>query len=438
MLIFLNPDNTPVQNTEFLQAHLDKGGTIRLEKPGVYDVTGPLFIGNDTALEFGPGVVIRRAPHDGNAHPFIVNKGLFSHEWNHNIRIEGLHLVTNGVDLTHLSIYPGLRGHLAFLGVRDLVIRDYECLDLTLLGYGIHICSFENVLLERLYIAGDKDGVHLSDGRYFTIRDSRFGTYDDAIALNAYDYCLSTAVYGWVEDGLIENCHDFDIRKSAGHFCRMLGGTWTDWHKGMEVQNSTLAVHNGNLYSVCLPIPPQKRKTPLISNVPPEHTSGIVEWGGVPWRYVKKHDGQYEASCRRITFRDIYLHKPRIAFGFTMEGGLWSNSCPKGLKLPMMEDFVFDGIHAECDLMSVFAGSHPARNIRVFNSTLRGPVIHASVFQDHQASEYPPMDFVFTGVNIPQPAELFCPETTERKLSFQFYGCSGGIPDQPNPTTPRK
>ncbi|MBO5725278.1 MAG: hypothetical protein J6S58_10665, partial [Lentisphaeria bacterium] len=97
----------PVQNTVLLQQALDQGGTIRVEEPGIYDVEGPLWIGSNTSLEFGAGVVIRRSP-GGQSKPFIVNKGLFKGEWNDHIRIEGLHLVTNGVDLTHFSIYPGV------------------------------------------------------------------------------------------------------------------------------------------------------------------------------------------------------------------------------------------------------------------------------------------------------------------------------------------
>lgn len=425
MIVKLKPEDGPVKNTAILQKYLDAGGTVRLEQPGTYELTGPLLIGSETALEFGPGVIVRRSAEGHRNGPLIVNRGTFSGEWDHHIRIEGLRLVTGGVDLTHHSIYPGLRGHLAFLRVRDLIIRDYECLDLTKLGYGIHICNFENILLERLHIEGDKDGVHLSNGRYFTIRDSRFGTYDDAIALNAYDYCLSTATYGWVEDGLIENCHDLNKGKPAGFFCRMLGGAWTDWHEGMEVQNSTLAVHQGHLYSVCLPLPPQPRKTPLISTVPPTHKSGIVEAGGIPWRYVMPHDGRYEGSCRRITFRDIYLHKPRVGFGLTLEGGLWSNSVPKGLTMPVIQDLVLDGIHAECELRYVFTAAHPAQNIRLVNSTLRGTVILAPVFQNHRAEEYPVMDILFSGVNFPQPPEKFCTKTPGRKLQFQFIGCTG-------------
>ena len=428
MIISLNPADGPEKNTLILQQYLDRGGTIRLEQPGTYELNGPFFIGDDTALEFGPGVIIRRMP-GGADHPFIVNRGVTEKKQNRNIRVEGLHLVTNNVDLRpHLSLYPALRGHLAFLGVRDLVIRDYECTDLTLLGYGLHICSFEDILLEKLYIAGDKDGVHLSDGRFFTIRDSRFATYDDAIALNAYDYCLSSAVYGTLEYGWIENCHDLASGKAVGLFCRMLGGVWQDWKPGMSVRNSTLAVYNNKLYSVCLPLPPKVKD--LISNVPPTHDSGIKEYDGIPWRYVKEHDGIYEATCRRITLRNIYLHKERIGVGFTLTGDLWADSVPAGLPLPVVEDIVLDGIHAECELECLIGGQQPVKNIRVCNSTVRGTAVWTAVYEAHSAEEYPEMDIVFCGVNFQQPLEKFSRLAPGRKVNMRFYGCSGNYPSE--------
>ena len=77
MIISLNPADGPEKNTLILQQYLDRGGTIRLEQPGTYDLNGPLFIGDDTALEFGPEVIIRRFPCKNCDHPLLVNKGVF-------------------------------------------------------------------------------------------------------------------------------------------------------------------------------------------------------------------------------------------------------------------------------------------------------------------------------------------------------------------------
>lgn len=404
MIITLDPKGNPAKNRETLQNALDLGGIVRVQTAGTYEISGTLFIGSDTALEFDPGITIKRVDAEGKKHPFLVNKGTFTNQYDHNIRIEGLHLVTNHVDPDHYSIYPGLRGQLAFLRIRDLIIRDYECLDLTTLGYGVLICSFENVLLENLHIEGDKDGIHLSDGRNFIIRDSKIGTSDDGIALNAYDYALSTATYGWVENGLIENCCDLNVCKPTGHFCRMLGGCWTDWSQGMIVQNSTLAVYDGHLYSAALPLPPVPHDPPLTSNVPPTHKNGIQEFDGIPWRYVMPHNGKYEASCRNITFRNIRLQKPRFGFGFTFEQGLWAKSVPEGFKMPVISNLLFENIQTECDLMYVFGGLHPAENIQVNDSLLSSPTVLATVVAGKKAEDYPPMDFTFRNVSFKNPA----------------------------------
>lgn len=434
MLFTFSSGNDPVQNCAELQAALDQGGSIVIEKPGVYDIAGTLFIGDDTLFRCGPGVQFRRIAVEGKPWPFMVNKAFDkTGEINRNIHIEGLHLDVNGVDLTHYSILPGLRGHLSFLGVENLFIRDYVCKELLLIGFGIHICTFENIFLEKLYIAGKKDGVHLGDGRRFTIRDSTFGTYDDAIALNAYDYGLSTAVYGWLEDGLIENCHDLNEFGDVGFFCRMLSGVWQDWQEGMEIQNSTLAVYNGNLYSVCFPPPPEERDVPWISRTPPTHEYGIREYDDhIPWRFVKKHDGKYDASVRRITIRDVHLHKPRNFVGFTLEGGVWCNSAPKGLPLPpAMSDMVFDGIHVKRPMRYVFLGLSSVSNVRVSNSELSGKIISANLYDGgHPASEYPESDYLFTGVQFVPSASPFYEIAEGRGVQVRFIGCSGHIPEQ--------
>ena len=51
MIITLNPAEGPDKNTFILQQYLDKGGTIRLEGPGIYDLNGPLLIGEGILAE---------------------------------------------------------------------------------------------------------------------------------------------------------------------------------------------------------------------------------------------------------------------------------------------------------------------------------------------------------------------------------------------------
>ena len=100
MIVKLKPEDGPVKNTAILQKYLDAGGTVRLEQPGTYELTGPLLIGSETALEFGPGVIVRRSAEGHRNGPLIVNKGTFSGEWDHRYLSEFRdHTETRSVDI---------------------------------------------------------------------------------------------------------------------------------------------------------------------------------------------------------------------------------------------------------------------------------------------------------------------------------------------------
>jgi hypothetical protein len=72
-----------------------------------------------------------------------------------------------------------LHGRLAFFHVKFLRIEGFRCLDLGKMQYGIHICSFEDVVVTK----GMRDGVHFGRGRRFTVRNGVLQTFDDSIAL---------------------------------------------------------------------------------------------------------------------------------------------------------------------------------------------------------------------------------------------------------------
>ena len=412
MIVNLKQNGDPAENTRILQKSLDLGGSFRIDQPGTYDFQGFLTIGDNTALECSAGVFLRRVGEvTGPMPPFVLNKGVCEGTINQNIRIEGLHLVTNGVDMVKGMLFPGLRGHVGFIGVKNLVIRDFECHDLEKMGYGIQIVNFENILLENLFIEGLKDGVHLGRGSKFTIRHAKFRTFDDPIALNAFDYCLSNAQYGWLEDGIIEDCYDLNDIDTTGFFCRLLGGSWCNWYDGMEVQNSTLAVHNGRLYSASMPV--VKRDIPLRSHIPPTHENGFAEVDGIKWRMVQKHDGKYDAGCRRITFRDIFLQKTRkVAFAFELSANPWAVSVPDSLPIPVQEDFVFDGIYSGSGVGAMLELDAPCKNIHISNSTIDGDALLCQVLSGRE-TDYYPTDITFTGTAFKRSAALLKGKSNE-------------------------
>ena len=187
------PGNTPEKNSAALQAAADIGGEILVDGKGIADVMFPVMVGDDTSLIFEDGLSLRRNESDDEHNGYvIVNRGAFTKTWNHNIKILGMNLICNNVFCKGQGVksekcIPGLRGQIAFHYVKDLEIRDFTVMDLPRFDYCIHICTFENVLVENAHIEGMKDGVHFGGGKNFVVRNCKFRTYDDAVALNAHD-----------------------------------------------------------------------------------------------------------------------------------------------------------------------------------------------------------------------------------------------------------
>ncbi len=176
----------------------------------------------------------------------------------------------------------GLRGQIAFFYVKDLRIERFRCHDLMSMQFAIHVCTFEDLRIHDAIIKGKKDGVHLGRGRRFAIKHCVFQTHDDAVALNAHDYATSNPELGWIEDGVLEHCHDLaepENKKPTGFFCRILAGAWIDWRPGMEVQHSDTVVSHGRLYRVQA----QPDSAVIVSTTQPAHTDGSTILDGINW-----------------------------------------------------------------------------------------------------------------------------------------------------------
>lgn len=181
--------------------------------------------------------------------------------------------------------------------------------------------------------------MHLGRGKRFAIRNGVFQTFDDAIALNAHDYATSNPELGWIEDGVIENCHDLDAENTTGFFCRILSGAWTDWKPDMDVQQSDAVVSNGRVYRVQA----QPDGTVYKSITKPDHEKGSKVLDGIKWGVVQ-NDVTYTAGVRNVVFRDIFLHKQRIAFSIHFDNDKYSRSYYPGAPVPVQEQLLFDNI----------------------------------------------------------------------------------------------
>lgn len=377
----LSPENAAHVNRRILQSALDRGGNIVISEPGIYNIDGTLLISSNTTLDCANGVYLRKMQSEeqelANGFTYVlINRGAFTKKWDEHIIVKNLSIIVNNVKTVERNknlqvadryIVPGLRGQLAFFYVRDLVVDGIRIGDLEPSNFGIHICTFEDIKVTNCIIIGKKDGVHLGRGHRFLISNCVFDTFDDAVALNAHDYDSSNPELGSIEDGVIEKCYDVNPEKAVGFFCRILAGAWVDWYEGMEVQKSDTVVSEGRLYRVFARPDGQK----FISRTRPTHEYGRVTLDGIDWQMVQT-DPTYEAAVRNVTFRDIFLYKPRCAFSVHFDHDVWSRSFYPGAKNPLQEQIVFDNVRVLHDGKVPFISAvTPIDSMIITNCSLR-------------------------------------------------------------------
>ena len=387
-----SPNATGIENVKALQKAVDLTGTITISQPGTYKMAGTIYVGSNTTLKFGNNVFLQKVDEQGKFSHVIVNKGATTRTYDQNICIEDLQIIVNGMDVRDFKEAVGLHGQLAFFYVKDLRIDRFRCLDLGKVQYGIQVCTFEDIIITDVIIKGWKDGVHLGRGKRFLISNGVFETGDDAIALNAHDYTVGNPELGWIEDGIVENCHDLPgivKEKNIGFFCRIIAGAWIDWKQGMEVQQSDAVVSNGRIYRVKAN-PDGKVYT---SNTQPTHDKGIQMLDGITWVMIQ-NDPIYTCGVRNVIFRNIFLEKPRVGFSVHFDNDKFSRSYYPGAQIPKQEQLTFD------NLRFLHPASIPAFNIKtpmdvltISNSSFKNNSI---VFIENKALK----DYLPTKINI--------------------------------------
>ena len=340
-----SPDATGIKNVRSLQKALDQGGNIIVSQPGVYKVAGTSYIGSNTSIGFAKGVILQKVDEKGLFSHVLLNKGALTRTWDEHIAVKGLHVSVNGVVKRYNEVF-GLRGQLAFFYVKDLRIEGFRCYDIEGVQFSIHVCTFEDLLIDDTILEGDKDGIHLGRGNRFRISNATFKTLDDALALNAHDYANSNPEVGWIENGVIENCNDLSLEGQpiVGYFCRILAGGWVDWKEGLKLQNADAVVSDGRIYRVDgLGDNGKPIKGTWITKTRPTHEEGIVVLDGIKW-VMMQDDVQYTAGVRNVVYRDIFLEKPRASFSIHFDNSSWSRSYYPGADIPRQEQLLFDNV----------------------------------------------------------------------------------------------
>lgn len=385
-----SPHASGIENMKALQKSVEHGGTIIISKPGIYNIAGTVYLKSNTSLIFGNNTFLRKVDEMGSFSHVFLNEGALTKTFDNNITIDGLNIIVNDVDKIMTEVY-GLRGQIAFFYIKDLKITRFRCLDLGKAQFCIHICTFEDIIIDDAIIKGKKDGIHLGRGKRFAIRNCVFDTYDDAIGLNGQDYVNSNPEMGWIENGVIENCYDMGGEDNIGNFCRMLAGGWTDWQKGMEVQHSDAVISNGCIYRVQM-VPDG---TVYKSQTRPLHDEGNKVIDNINWSMMQT-DVTYTAGVRNITFRNIFLEKARTGFAIHFDNNKFSRSYYPGAEIPIQKQLIFDNIKVchnnKKDLMAIRT---PVDNITISSSVIGNTRI--SFYENKAVMDYFKTNISFIG-----------------------------------------
>ncbi len=391
------PGNDALSNAQALQKAVNSGGEIIVDLPGVYDLSETIIIGDNTTIIFAKDVQLRRqASRTGRNGCAFVNEGFETGTYNHNISLLGLHLDCNGTESADWGVdsrLVGLRAHIGMIHIRNFVLKDFECIGLLKKDYAVQVCAFENICLENLFITGDKDGVHLGWGKGFVIRNGKFCTFDDPIALNAFDYSVSNTHVGWLEDGIIENCYDLPADTTTGFFCRILGGAWCDWFEGMNVQHSDTVCYCGRVYRVVM----QPDGEVYTSYTPPAHPDGVMEHDGIKWVCVR-NESVYDCGCRNIVLRDIHLQKNRqCAIGISLNYDNYARSFYPNCKPIAQGNIILERISIENEIEYLIHSNYPSENIKLLDTDLKKSKIYFQC-SDIDGLSYPTVDITLKNV----------------------------------------
>jgi hypothetical protein len=295
-----SPSASADVNVAALQSALDGGGLIIIDVPGVYDLNDTLYLDSNTELTCVPGVVFRKVAPYCNV---LLNRGALTKEYNENITIDGLELSVNSQEAKPTVVY-GLRGHLGFFYVKNLTIKNFTCLDGKEFQFLIYIVTWSNLLIENLRLAGDKDGIKLSNGHNATIRNLDLTTYDDGLSLCGTDYACIVGEVGDVYNVFCSNINDHQYKNIFGRTCLIYTGSWADYKSGNEYGGGDFCLNEGGLYQAL-----NDGEFAAIASEAPVHKSGIVTGGdNISWRFIQPCDF-YQTNVYNVAFDNCTFEK---------------------------------------------------------------------------------------------------------------------------------
>lgn len=180
----------------------------------------PIILTSNTYLNINDGVELF-APNSiktlmCNVSAFVSEESTLTYDNEENIKVSGGIWNANS---KVTQILKGLRGCIDFVGVKKLFLSNMEIRNAN--EFAIQINTATDLHISNVYLNDTKsDGIHLGgEIDRFEINNIFGSTGDDMIALNAWDWTISSPHYGTIKNGSV---HDI-FSNNATEFVRILG-----------------------------------------------------------------------------------------------------------------------------------------------------------------------------------------------------------------------
>lgn len=316
------------KDTAFLQDLLDRTGTVRVERPGTYQINKTLIIRADTRLELAPGVRLVAAPESRCA--LIENEhfagggrdqniSIIGGIWDGNCDEQGLDAYYEAKHrLDHPYSTELFRGkllrfaHVDHIALEKLTVKDP-------VSYGIQIADSNGFLTRDIFFDynchfGTTDGVHINGPAYNGVIENLYGiTNDDMVSLTTVDEVHAEVTKGEIANVCIRNVSAKNgysgvrLLSAGDHALRdvRISGVYGDYrHNAVLINHHNIRPNTGTWFDdiTVEHIHARKSSTPLGEDCFRLWEKGAIETLSLVWL-------ANDIRIGNLTLRDISRHE---------------------------------------------------------------------------------------------------------------------------------